>query len=283
MTRQDEKLRLRRRLQSEAIHYATENRWQEALEANLNLLSLGEEAETLNRVGKAYLELGRYDDARQTYERTLEVMPNNPIARRNLERLQDLANHPLETGAPQLAPVGQIADLRIFITETGKTTITTLVDVPGELVLGTVGIAQQVMLVLEERMIAVRTLDGMLIGYIEPKLAQRLSELLIGGNRYTAAVAQLTSHQIRVIIREIYQNPAQRGRVSFPGRLNSNSMRSSYIANTPFEEYGDDLEEEDISEEREEVEEETFGSDEEEVGFEDIEPDIADDDEAAEE
>src|SRR5438067_2511754 len=68
LTKQDEKLRLRRRLQDQAVDQAAKNRWEEAVETNLQLISLGEDADTLNRLGKAYFELGKLTDARESYQ-----------------------------------------------------------------------------------------------------------------------------------------------------------------------------------------------------------------------
>ncbi len=68
MTKQDEKLRLRRRLQDQAVELAARNRWQEAVETNRQLISLGEDADTYNRLGKAYFELGNLAEARDTYQ-----------------------------------------------------------------------------------------------------------------------------------------------------------------------------------------------------------------------
>ena len=81
MTKQDEKLRLRRRLQDQAVDQAAKNRWEEAVDTNLQLISLGEDADTLNRLGKAYFELGKLTDARESYQHALRLNSNNAIAR----------------------------------------------------------------------------------------------------------------------------------------------------------------------------------------------------------
>jgi hypothetical protein len=58
--------------------------------------------------------------------------------------------------------------------------------------------------------------NGQYVGQIEPRLAKRLMALIEGGNRYTAAVTQVADKAISIIIREIYQHPSQRGKLSFP-------------------------------------------------------------------
>ena len=85
MTKQDEKLRLRRRLQDQAVDQAAKNRWEDAVETNLQLINLGEDADTRNRLGKAYFELGKLADARESYQHALRLNSNNAIARKNVE------------------------------------------------------------------------------------------------------------------------------------------------------------------------------------------------------
>lgn len=282
MSKQDEKLRLRRRLQSHAVDSAARNRWQEAVDINLQMLSLGEDTDTLNRLGKAYFELGQLPEARDAYQRALRLTPNNPIARKNLERIDDLIARSAVASVSSKND-RQLVDLRLFITETGKTAITSLIDVPRTPALGQIVTGEKVELRLDGRNVLVYDVDGHQIGRIEPKLAQRLSELMAGGNRYIAAVAQMHGHQVRILIRETYQDPSQRGRVSFPGKL-SEGVTRGYMAGAQYDEFGEDmLEEEETGEEREEVEEEVFSNEEEELGLDDIEQDIGEEEDINEE
>jgi tetratricopeptide (TPR) repeat protein len=281
LTKQDEKLRLRRRLQDQAVDYAAKNRWEEAVETNLHLNNLGEDADTFNRLGKAYFELGKLSEAREAYQNALRINPTNSIARKNVERLNDLLSR--SASAP-VRTTRQLVDLRLFITETGKTALTTLVDVPRNAVVDAVVTGEKVDLRLDGRNVLILDASGNPIGRVEPKLAQRLSELMTGGNRYAAAVAQTNNHQLRVLIREVYQDPSQRGRVSFPGKLGESALHGGYFASARYDEYGDDLlEDEDGLDVREEVEEEAFGGEEEELGLDDIEQDLGEEEDMNEE
>jgi hypothetical protein len=281
LTKQDEKLRLRRRLQDQAVDLAAKNRWEEAVETNVHLNNLGEDADTFNRLGKAYFELGKLAEAREAYQNALRINPTNSIARKNVERLNDLLSR--SASAP-VRTTRQLVDLRLFITETGKTALTTLVDVPRGAVVEAVVTGEKVDLRLDGRNVLVLDATGNPIGRVEPKLAQRMSELMTGGNRYAAAVAQTNNHQLRVLIREVYQDPSQRGRVSFPGKLGESALHGGYFASARYDEYGDDLlEDEDGLDVREEVEEEAFGGEEEELGLDDIEQDIGEEEDMNEE
>ncbi len=281
MTKQDDKQRARRRLQTQAVELAANNRWQEAATINLQILESGEDVDTLNRLGKTFFELGKLEEARDYYQRALRITPNNPIARKNIERIEDI----LTRGATLTTRKGtrQLVDLRLFITEVGKTALTTLVDVPRRLTSAIVT-GEKVDLRVEGRHIYVVDLDDNTIGRLEPKLAQRVLELMQGGNRYAAAIAQISGHQIRLLLREVSQDPSQRGRISFPGKLSESALRGGFISGVPYDDYGDEmLDDEEGPDDRDETEEESFGSDEEELGLDELEQDLGDDDDMNEE
>lgn len=272
----DEKARKRRRMQEQAIELASKSQWNETLEINQQLIDLGEDTDAYNRLGKAYFELGRLNDALEAYQNALRITPPNLIARRNIERIEDLIArvgdaHRVDRSGRQLA------DLRLFIAETGKTALSKLMDVR-RAVATTLVSGEQVQLKLEEQHVLVLNTDGELIGRLEPKVAQRLSEMISGGNRYIAAVAQATGQQVRVLLRETFQDPSQRNRVSFPGKFTEGALRG-YYPTAAYDDYAEDLlEEEDSAEETEDLEEEVFGNEEEELGLDDIEKDMGDDD-----
>src|SRR5215210_7486885 len=85
--------RLRRVLPERAIALAMQNRWSEAADVNRKIIELyPNDADAYNRLGKALLEMGRYRDALGTYQKAVELDPNNIIAKKNVERLVHLAD-----------------------------------------------------------------------------------------------------------------------------------------------------------------------------------------------
>lgn len=280
MSKQDEKMRIRRRLQEKAIELAALNRWQEAAELNQQLLRVGEDVETYNRLGKALFELGKYAESHRAYQNALRLNAANPIARKNVARLESLLARGI-TEAPITRSTRQQVDMRMFITETGRTALTSLVDVQRGPAVDALITGEKVELRVEGKMVYVFDLDGNLIGRIEPKLSHRLVELMNGGNRYLAAVVQSDSRNVRILIREVYQDPSQRGRVSFPGKLGEGA---TILSSLRFDDYEDLLEEEELIEEPETFDEDFVGSDEEEeIGLDEIDQDVADDDDGLEE
>lgn len=280
LSKQDEKMRIRRRLQEKAIELAALNRWQEAADLNQQLLRVGEDVETYNRLGKALFELGKYADSHRAYQNALRLNAANPIARKNAARLEALLARGI-TEAPITRSTRQQVDMRMFITETGRTALTSLVDVQRGPAVDALITGEKVELRVEGKMVYVVDLDGNLIGRIEPKLSHRLVELINGGNRYLAAVVQSDSRNVRILIREVYQDPSQRGRVSFPGKLGEGA---TILSSLRFDDYEDVLDEEELVEEPETFDDDLVGSDdEEEIGLDELDQDIGDDDDSLEE
>ncbi len=201
--------RLRRVLPERAIALAMQNRWSEAADVNRKIIELyPNDADAYNRLGKALMEMGRYRDALATYQRAIELDPNNIIAKKNVERLVHLADKApaiVQTVPDKSAQSQERESERInpsmFIEETGKTGLTTLINLGAPEVLLKLTAGDRVELRIEGNSLRVYDEEGQLIGAIEPKLAKRLSGLMEAGNRYTAAVTTVSDNGgIKIII-----------------------------------------------------------------------------------
>ncbi|NTW97356.1 MAG: tetratricopeptide repeat protein [Oscillochloris sp.] len=273
-------MRMRRKLQEKAVELAAMNNWAEALEFNRQILALGEDPDTYNRMGKALMELGQYSESHDAYQQTLRLFPTNAIARKNISRLDALLARGFDHGQESRSPRQQV-DLRLFITETGRTALTTLIDVPRGPAVDALVTGEKMDFRIAGKTVYVIDADGNVVGRLEPKLGQRLAELIGGGNRYIAAIAQTDPRIVRLLIRETYQDPSQRGRISFPGKLGEGAM---YVSSLRYEEYEDVIDEDDSGDDVESGEEEYIGGEEEEeLGLEEIDQDLADDDDNLEE
>lgn len=210
-----ERARLRRQLTDQAIRLATQGDWEEAVSVNQQLIELAEkDVDAHNRLGKALMELGRYRAARDSYAEAARIDPNNSIARKNLTRLEPLA----ET-LPEVAEAARDrVDPRIFIEETGKTGHTNLVRLAPAATLARLTAGDQVHLRVEDRRLEVTDARGEYLGEIGPPLSFKLIDLLAGGNEYSAAITSLGENQVNIIIKEMYQHPSQAGKISFPAK-----------------------------------------------------------------
>ncbi|HEX9988650.1 MAG TPA: tetratricopeptide repeat protein [Chloroflexia bacterium] len=216
----DDRARLKRVLPEQAIALAMQNRWSEAADVNRKIIELyPNDSDAYNRLGKALMEMGRYRDALTTYKKAIELDPNNIIAKKNVERLVHLADKvPALPQEPERreSKAAERVNPTIFIEETGKTGLTTLVSTGAPEALLKLTAGDRVELRVAGNSLEVYDEEDQFVGKVEPKLAKRLIGLLEGGNRYTAAVTTVTENSITIIIRETYQHPSQRGKLSFP-------------------------------------------------------------------
>jgi tetratricopeptide (TPR) repeat protein len=218
----EEKAQLKKQWTDLAIKQAQTSEWEEAVLTNKNILQLFPgEAEAYNRLGKAYSELGQYGDARDAYAKTLIYSPKNTIAKKNLDRLALLQENPVQVHQG----TGRI-DPQLFIEETGKTGVTTLINPASATILARVAVGDKVQLHQIGHSILVRNGVNEDLGQLEPRLANRLINFMDGGNRYAAAILAMEGGQVRLIIREEYQHPTMFGKVSFPSKGGGDTIRA---------------------------------------------------------
>ncbi|MFH1647871.1 MAG: tetratricopeptide repeat protein [Chloroflexota bacterium] len=212
MTRDEERLlRLKQQRSKEAIDLAMEARWQEAVGLNREIIEdFPGDVDAYNRLGRAYMELGRYAQAKEAYSQAVGLDPYNAIANRNLRRLNDLReSESEEVDTDRVEP-------QQFIEEIGKAGVVALQDLVPKEDRARIVAGDRVHLKVEGSNLVVRSTRGEYIGKVDPKYAARLIRLTLGGNQYSSSVVKSTADGMTVIIREVYQHPSQAGKLSFP-------------------------------------------------------------------
>jgi tetratricopeptide (TPR) repeat protein len=212
MTREDERtLRTKQQRSKEAIDLAMQARWKEAVSLNRDIVrDFPDDVDAFNRLGRAYLELGQYQQAREAYQNAVRLDPYNAIASRNIRRLNDIK----ETGAAEVE-TGKVEPQQ-FIEEIGKAGVVTLEDLAPKEKRALVVAGDRVYLKLEGSVLTVESSRGEYIGRVEPKHSLRLARLMLGGNQYSATVVRSVADMVTVMIRETFQHPSQAGKLSFP-------------------------------------------------------------------
>ena len=240
--------RVKRQLADQAIAHAAGSQWSDAADTNRKLLELGADAEAENRLAKALWELGELAAAREHYQTALALDPTNRIAERNIDRLKMLLVAAGEKTVPTRE--GSKAPVSIFVEETGKTGFAFLTDLATPRELAQVNPGDAVELIPEgNRLIAIS--NGVRIGIVEPRVAARLLKLMADGNKYAAGVTSLGDKDVRIILREVAQDPRNYGKVSFPTAAKSTDLRP-YTKGTLIREeidLEDDLEDDDDDDE----------------------------------
>ncbi len=212
MLRDEERiLRLKQQRSKEAIDLAMQGRWQEAVTVNKEIVEVSpDDVDTYNRLGRAYMELGNYKQAREAYEQAVALDRYNAIANRNLRRLNDVK-------APSKPAVEtDKVEPQQFIEEIGKAGVVSLYDLAPKEIRARMVNGDKVFLKAEGSSLTVENGFGEYLGRVDPKHAQRLARLMKGGNRYSAAVVKSVREMMSIIIRETYQDPSQAGKLSFP-------------------------------------------------------------------
>lgn len=241
--------RLKRQLAEQAIAAAASGDWQGAADLNVRILEMGADSEAENRLGKALWELGDLGAAREHYQSALALDPTNRVAERNIDRLRLLLSQTGDKTTP--AEPGSKAPVSIFVEETGKTGFAYLTDLAQPRQLAQVNPGDAVELVPDGNRLMAHS-NGVMIGVVEPRVAARLLRLMADGNRYAAGVTSLGDKDVRLIIREVFQDPRNFGKVSFPAAAKATDLRPYTKGTLVREELG--LEQElELDEEDEEI------------------------------
>ena len=199
----------------EAITLANESRWDEAVFVNrLIVESSPYDIGAYNRLGKALSEMGRYSEARDSFQNALSISPYNSIAKKNLLRLANLKDESKKKQRNILREPQKLYSN--FVTDSSKSLITKLLNLPSRKILAKIGAGDIVNLELKNKQILVKHIDGEYLGELETKISLRIARLMAGGNQYEATLTGIGDNSITVMIREIFKHPSQAGMVSFP-------------------------------------------------------------------
>ena len=187
--------------------------WAEAAQLNREILEAApDNVEAMNRLGKALAELGESGQALDAFRRALALSPGNPIATKNVERLLAEAGNAAPARRSCNGNGGTLKP-RMFIADSGKSAEVSLLASTSA---GNPSPGTPVTLEANSPTLGVMAPDGNCLGLVPPTMARRLLCLISGGNRYEGAVSGTATGAVRVVLREAYQHPSQRAKVSFP-------------------------------------------------------------------
>lgn len=184
-----------------AIKYALDNKWEEAYRENLKLLEENpDDLETINRIGYSLIRLGKFRKAREYYQKVISIDKTNPIATKNLKRLETMSKRNFKKPDGQ-AQISNIQD--VYIEEAGKTKTVELKNVADKKTLLLLETGEGVILLVKRSKVFVQMPNKTFIGMLPDNIGMRMITFINGGNEYSACIKAVEENSVTVFIREI--------------------------------------------------------------------------------
>ncbi|KKS36690.1 MAG: hypothetical protein UX38_C0012G0008 [Microgenomates group bacterium GW2011_GWC1_46_16] len=181
-------------LSQQAVDYALSNNWELAVETNLEILDLEpNNIAALNRLARAYTELGQKDSAESVYQKVLSLDKYNSVALKNLRVLPH----------QKVSCVANPLSREDFIEESGLTKTVFLIKVASRELLLSLCCKEIFYLTPKSRLISVTSADGTYIGSFPDDLSLRLKWLLTHGYSYTVCLKNASDNSVCVFLREL--------------------------------------------------------------------------------
>ena len=213
-------------LSQQAIDLALSGRWKEAIKVNLQILknsspSASLEIDTLNRLGRAYMETGQKTKSLQIYQKVLRLDKFNTIAAKNLNLLKtSRVNHQTTFSSTPTPP--------LFLEEPGVTKTIQPVRPGDPKILSRLHPGNPVIVSVRQHNVVFLSTNSEYLGRFPDDLAARLRTLIKAGNTYQAWVRSV--NPFRVFVKETYRSPKHAHTPSFPL-----TEKLTYAAFTPPE------------------------------------------------
>ncbi len=187
-------------LKDQAIKLALENNWEEAILINKGLLEENaHDIDTLKRLAYAYMQFGKFDDAKETYNKIIGLDKTNPIATKNLRKLSTLSTQ--KNGATPINHSNHMDN--VFIQEAGKTKTADLTNVADKRTLMQLQHGDEILLTIKRSKIFALTSDKTFIGMLPDSLGIRLIAFMKGGNEYQACIKSVDDKNVTLFIKEV--------------------------------------------------------------------------------
>jgi tetratricopeptide (TPR) repeat protein len=232
-----------------AIDAALKCQWSEALEINKQIIKLEpENVDCLNRLAKAYMELGKYALAKKTYEDALKLDPYNTIAEKNIKKVASFKKNGTNghaNGLDSSQSMGLHPDF--FLEEPGTTRMVNLIKCAEPAKLLTLSPGQVVNLVTKNKAVYITDGHNQYLGVLPDDTGFHLRKLISGGNKYMSLIKSIKSNGLTILIKEIYRSKKFKNQASFLDQAKVLNYSSDNIAlltkemeDAPDEEVEDD-------------------------------------------
>lgn len=214
--------RMEASLAQKAVAYALAGNWKEAVLLNKQILrENSQDVDALNRLARAYSELGKIEIAKKTSEKVLKLDPFNKIAVKALEKWKSIKKI---VGSPK-----SISNPEAFLEEPGKTKLVSLLYLGDPSSISKLDCGDEVKLIPHSHRVNILSQEGKYLGRLPDDLSARLRRLINAGNSYNVLVKSIGPNDVKVFIREVARSQGASDVSSFP------VDKIDYISYTPPE------------------------------------------------
>jgi tetratricopeptide (TPR) repeat protein len=202
-------------LEAIAVAAALRCDWKTAADINAKILKeRPEDLDALNRIGKAYLELGDAKKATTYFKRVLKISRFDPIATKNLARATAGGNK--KPSSNNHFNSQDVASPVSFLDEPGISKIINLVNIAPTKVLLSINCADKALITVKRHTVMATTADGTYLGAIPDDIGHRLLVLIKGGNTYDAFIKTISKGGISIFVKELSRSKKLKDTPSFP-------------------------------------------------------------------
>lgn len=198
-----------------AVKFALENRWEEAYKENKRLLEEDpDDVDTLNRLAYSLTKLRKFRKAKEYYNKVLKIDKTNPIALKNLKRLETISKRSI-VDIEVITPTVGVNLSDVFIEEAGKTKTVELKNVADKKTISILQPGDAVILAVKRSKVFVQMPNKTYIGMLPDSIGMRMIPLINGGNEYSACVKALKENSVTVFIKETRRMARFKNKPSF--------------------------------------------------------------------
>lgn len=196
-------------LQDQAIHTTLSGDWEQSITLNKALIEENpDDIQAHNRLAFALNILGRNRDARNVYQKVLDLDPLNQIALRNIKRLNGQSSKQTPNGH-------LILSHHTFLEEAGKTKVIELINIAPSQVTNGLRPGETVQLSIKRLKIFVLTQEKKFIGMLPDDIAKRLIKFINAGNTYEVYIKSCSGNYITIFIKELKRSARFKDQPSF--------------------------------------------------------------------
>ena len=193
-----------------AIQKALNNEWQEAISLNIQIINEEpENIDALNRLGQALIKLQKFCEAKEVLYKIISIDPLNPIARRNLDKIQAIIQNG-NRACIDNQPIHSFS----FIEEPGKSRVISLIRVAENSTLSILQSCLELEIQVRSKSICFY-FQKSYIGRLPDDLSRRLIWLIERNNKYKAYIKSVEKNKVRVFMKEIKCSPKNKNHISF--------------------------------------------------------------------